>query len=679
MKQPRVRRSHQQGIAAILILVMVGLSLTATMLGSAHYLRSSQEQHTALHAQSIAQARVWTAAEALRRYLEAVAQAGEWDSLVASLALPAQVSMGLNGVGEAHVIQVDTGATPPRLTARLTARAAEASRAEASSVLEVVYSVAPGVAGSNDNVITFNRDLRLGGSITVQAEANRDYQLNVRGNLIATSGNSITGISIIRATESIDIGSGSSFDELHANGDIRLSGSVSGQQNLLARGNICLSGGASAMGQVRANGSVIGDGGVKFGAISSLGSNDETGPELCEPPSLAVDNSGKPYGVDLRGNSSADSVRSKASVRVNSGSIRDLLSEGDLVDTNWGGSVHGQIGGQLLPTHDNPDLPASVQVSPGLVVPVSPVPPVSLNTIEFNAYDLRQDANYAFWVDSSGYRMVTVKDVNGVEDRHYYLGNYPSGPNHLDRLCTALAPGSSPSDPRCSTPAKEQSIPVCKGHSEWNGCFAYKANEQQWELNGVSMAQGIVWFEGNVQLGNGDYYATFIATENITTSGGHKTTAPNYAGYSRRNGLQHGMCTDLVFPKYYPTQLCQGSSYNHAAAGGLGNYALLAGSCDPAFPAECRYQGGNISTGASSIIRGAIKAGNEFRSGGSSAIHGYITALALGEEHDNSSMGGSTNIILTNLPEGYDPSGDSEGSGESATNASAQILWGRYL
>jgi len=579
MKQPRVRRSHQQGIAAILILIMVGLSLTATMLGSAHYLRSSQEQHTALHAQSIAQARAWTAAEALRRYLEAVAQAGEWDSLVASLALPAPVSVGLNGVGEAHVIRVDTGATPPRLTARLTARAAEASRAEASSVLEVVYSVVPGVAGSNDNVITFNRDLRLGGSITVQAEADRDYQLNVRGNLIATSGNSITGISIIRATESIDIGSGSSFDELNANGDIRLSGSVSGQQNLLARGNICLSGGASAMGQVKANGSVIGDGGVEFGAISSLGNSDGVGPALCESPIL--DQNGDPYGVDLQGNSSAASVQSKASVRVHSGSITELLSEGNLVVTNWaGGAASGKIAGDFTHLDSN----RTFTVDPGLVVPVSPVPPVSLNTIEFNAYDLQRDANYAFWVDkSSGYRMVTVKDVNGVEDKDYFLGNFEpvhsppeaktSGP-HNDRLCESLSSGSAPDRAICAGRMSD-SIPICRRSWETGGCFSYDENEKLWVLDVGSpeqgyIAQGVLWFEGNLKAGNGHYYNTLIATGDIETSGSHQTTAPNYAGYSRRNSLQYGMCTDLVFPKYYPTQLCQGSSYNHAAAGGLG-------------------------------------------------------------------------------------------------------------
>lgn len=659
---------RQRGIAAILILVLVGLSLTATTFGSIHYLRASQEQHTALHAQSIAQARAWTGAEALRLYLEAVAQAGEWDEFEAGLVVPVSVEMDLDGVDEVHITQVDTGVTPARLTARLTARAAESSRAEASSILEVVYRIVPGaegVTGSNDNVITFNRDLRLGGSITVNAEPDRDYQLNVRGNL-TTGDNSITGVSIIRATESIAIGSGSSFDELHANGDIKLSGSVSGENNLMARGNICLSGGASAKGTVKANGTVIGDGGVQFGDISSLGSSDGVGPKLCEPPSLAMDKSGQVFGVDLRGNSSAKTVRSKASVRVNSGSIGELLSEGDLVITNGGGRVDG---GTIAGTVSHPNQ-GKVTLHPEFVVPISPVPPVSLNTIEFNAYDLRGDANYAFWVDASGYKMVTVKDVNGADDGDYFLGDYPSGPNHLDRLCTALTASSSPSKPVCSVPSKEQSIPVCKGQSDWNRCFTYDVKTQEWGLSGLGMAQGIVWFEGSLKAGNGHYYNTFVATENIVTEGNHQTTAPNYAGYA-------GICANLVFPGYYPTQFCQGGSYNHSAVGGLGNYALMAGSCDPDYPSECRYQGGNIATGASSIIRGAIKAGNEFRSGGSSTVHGYISALALGVERDNSSMGGSTTITLTNLPEGYDPSGG--GGGGGGGDASALILWSRYL
>lgn len=691
MKNSSSGRVRQQGIAAILMLVLVGSSLTATMFGSAHYLRSSQEQHLALHAQTVAQARAWTAAEAVRMYLESVAADGDWAEFTSQLeaeGLSESVDMELTDV-TAQIIGLDLDMSPPRLTALLVGKAGRGSRAESTSTIRVVYAIELPTAGSNEEnngVVHFNRDLKLRGSINVKAEPGKQYELNVKGNLIANGGNSITGISIIRATESIEIGGGSSFDELHTNGDIKLTGSVSGQNNLQARGNICLGGGASVMGQVKANGSVIGSGGAGFGDVSSIGQSDNFGLQLCVPPALALDASGRPFGVDLQGNSSARSVISKASVRVNSGSVESILGERDLVDTNWGGTIAGQIGGELVLTHSNPDILKSVKIVPGLVVSVAPVPVLSFETVAFNTYDLRQYANYSFTVDSGGYKVVTVKNVNGVSDGDYYLGNYSSGPNHLDRLCVALAANSSPSNPVCAAPPKEQSVPVCSGQSEWNKCFDYK--DGTWTIDGKSMAQGVVWFEGDLNLKSGNYFNTFIATGDIQTSGSHQTTAPNYAGFSKRNDLAHGMCADLVFPGYYPTQLCQAGNYNYDADGGLGNYALMAGSCEPNYSVSCRYVGGNITTGGSSVIRGAIKAGNEFVSGGSTTTRGYISALGLGAQRTNSSMGGSTQIDLTDLPSGYDPSGgagDGGGGGsvgdgdDESGSGRARILWSRYL
>lgn len=679
MKHLKASYKKQQGVAAIMTMVLVGLSLTATIMSTSSYLRSSQEKHTVLHAQTVAQARAWTAAEALRLYLDGVAKDNAWDELISRLTdLPETISMDLNGI-EATVTALDNSLAVPRLTARIVAKAAQGSRAESSSILEVVYAVSPTKAGaSSQNVLTFNRNLTLGGSITVETEPGEPYQLNVKGNL-DTNGNSIEGISVIRATESIQIGSGSDFDELHANGDIKLSGSVSGQKNIKARGNICLSGGASAMGLVKANGSVIGSGGASFGDISSIGLGEGIGPELCTQ--LAEDESGKPYGVDLRNNASAKSIKSKASVRVNSGSVDALQSEGDLDVTNWGGDVSGQIGGEVR--SKDPNLPDAIDIQPGLVVPISPVVPVSENTAEFNAYDLREDANYAFWVDSSGYIIVTVKNVNGAENRDYYLGSYSKGP-YKDRLCSSLTSGSTPKKPICKTPIKTQSVPICKGYSDWNNCFSYNSKKQAWTINGVSAAQGILWFEGDLNLGNGSYYSTFIATGDIETNGSHQTTAPNYAGYAKGNSLDHGMCSNLVLADHYPTQLCVSGNYNYDFAGGLGNFALLAGSCNPASVFTCDYQGGNIETGSSSTIRGAIKAGNNFASGGSSTVYGYISALALGEPSKNASMGGSTNIILKDLPEGYDPAGGAtvdsgDGSETPSANASATLLWSHYL
>ena len=42
----------QQGMAAVLLMLLIGLSLTATVMGIAAYIRGAQEQHLAMHTQT---------------------------------------------------------------------------------------------------------------------------------------------------------------------------------------------------------------------------------------------------------------------------------------------------------------------------------------------------------------------------------------------------------------------------------------------------------------------------------------------------------------------------------------------------------------------------------------------------------------------------------------------------
>lgn len=161
----------------------------------------------------------------------------------------------------------------------------------------------------------------------------------------------------------------------------------------------------------------------------------------------------------------------------------------------------------------------------------------------------------------------------------------------------------------------------------------------------MSIAPGVAWFDGNLEVGNGTYYNTFIATgygsktDSIITSGSHTTYAPNYAGYSGSvSGTQYapqGVCNSTYFSGLIPTQFCNSSTQTYTPQT-IGNFAFKAGSCT----GNCySYTGGNIKTGASSNIYGNVLAGNEFNSGGSTTIAGHITALAQGNRTYNS-MGG---------------------------------------
>ena len=112
----------------------------------------------------------------------------------------------------------------------------------------------------------------------------------------------------------------------------------------------------------------------------------------------------------------------------------------------------------------------------------------------------------------------------------------------------------------------------------------------------------------------------------------------------------------------------------------LGNYALLAGS----YTAQNQYMGGNIALGSSAEIFGSVLAGNMYTSGGSTTIHGTITALSLGsQEH---AAGGSTTLDLTDLPAGYIPTikpchleGTCPTIPPSGENGTVEVYWSRYL
>lgn len=691
----------QRGVATILLILMVGLMLTVIVLGTSAYLRQQQAFSVSTHAQTQAQLKVWTGAELVRQYLAQVQAQGAWTQL-AGATLPQVLTLqgdGVDGQIQATLMRFD--AATKTVTAQIAGATAQGSLAEARSMLEVVYALEAGEGddgGSTqtpkpNNVIRFSRNLRLGGNINVlqDTDAAQDYEIAVLGD-VSTGGNSITGVKKITSTGSIRISSGSHFEELHANCDVYIDGSVTAT-TVLARRNACVLGGAGVSGTLRVNGSAKLDSSMsKNGAIYSRVNALDAGAcsvsgfkpswnsaeaETCASPVI--------QGVDLTaGSAGAQKVETLGNVSIASGSVAALKAHGDL-DVNSNASVVGSIGGVLR----KPDWNQNVKVDAlAGALNIAAVPKVELAQETFNANDVRALANYVFFTDTAGAKKVTVRHVNGVKDGEYYLADYASGA-YKDRLCSQIT--GSGLNVRCADPYPEKSITVCKGYSTSNNCFSYDAKSQTWSINGVSAAQGVAWFQGNLVVGNGVYYNTFIASGNISTSGSTKVYAPNYAGYSGlAKGVQYaptGICDNVHFPLLYPLDICNKNTHEYlpSGLGGLGNYSMMAGSrLDQHYDDLSGYIGGNIAVGASVELFGSVKAGNEFTSGGSTTVHGYATALALGQVHYNS-MGGSTTFDLRKLPPTMQPGGEtpsqpSDGGG-SSTNTEAQIRvkWSRYL
>ena len=181
-------------------------------------------------------------------------------------------------------------------------------------------------------------------------------------------------------------------------------------------------------------------------------------------------------------------------------------------------------------------------------------------------------------------------------------------------------------------------------------------NNGKWTFDGINHAPGVVFVDGNLDVGNGTYTNTFIVTGNInvTTAGNGGVFSLNYAGFNgvTSNGITAiGVCSNTHYT-VKPTDFCQGSTYKADALQGIGNYALLAGSC-PA--AGCTigqngkitdYIGGDIKVEKS--VFGVIKAGNYFTTGGSARIYGAISSLAQRSAAQTHVFGASTERHLLN-------------------------------
>ena len=202
----------QRGIATVLILLLVGLSLSAAVFGTAHYIRSHQQQDVASHAQTQAQMKAWTGAELVRQYLQQLQDSGQLAALYAK-APPFDLTLSGDGVTSAVLARITASdSTAKTVTARITGVTAPDSSAEARAVLEVVYAVGAGSGTAPSLCATPIRSSTvLRGDVSITG-----------GTTSFTSGESYTDLAI---DGSLTIGSASQATISGcAKGDITLSG-----------------------------------------------------------------------------------------------------------------------------------------------------------------------------------------------------------------------------------------------------------------------------------------------------------------------------------------------------------------------------------------------------------------------------------------------------------------------
>lgn len=593
-----------------MVMLLTGVALTATTMGMMYSVRSAQDQQMASHASVAAESKAWEAVELVRSYLD-TAQKADLSAMTKGQALTTSVSGLTVKVSEPY------DATTGYMGLTVTATVAANTPAASSSTINAIYTVGNGAAPTRTlpSTITFAKTLNLTGSIKFVGMQNTKF--SVDGDAIMANA-SVTGLTNLEATGNISIGSGIQITEVFANGTLSLSGSASVTKGSALKDITNASGGTQGSLKTNANVNVSNGTTNEINAIGNV--------NISSWPATKIVNSGGTVTCPSQYWNEYSSIRAKA-------------------------------------TNGCPSVNISNQVPAATLVPLTPI---SVARAKIDASEYKSSANYIFEYVSGKIR-VTVSGINGMTDGIYYLGKYGYQNNrgYNDFLCTATDSGGN-----CTTPASPTGVrTLCEGQSTSNGCITY--SNGKWTVSGKSLAPGVLWFNGELEMGNGRYYNTVIASGNITTSNDHKLWSLNYAGYNIicNNEYPNDYKT-ADFANMYPIAFCDKTN-GRLKSNALGNIAYLSGLYTGSV-----FSGGVISIGNSSEVFGSILAGDTFLTSGSSTVHGYITAAAQGTSKDNT-WGGSTTIDLTNAPNTYGNTVPSPGGSGSGT--ATAVKWTRNL
>ncbi len=727
------KADKQRGIATLLILMLVGIAISAAVLGTLRLLQGSQQQTTAMHGQTQAQLTAWTGVEMLMQYFtDLAAEGSDLGDLVEALETARDQQANLLGLNPTAVVtEVLPEGDDFRITVDITGRSGAAgSRAESASTVQVVYQLTPAGGGCipqqscSDVILDITGDLDFSGDVKFVNTSGEAYQINVDGN-VTMGGLSLGGVDVLRSTKSIRFqgGSATDFEEMHANCDIQVSQGSFAINNVRATRNICLANTISSQNAV-ANGSIFVAGGNHGGLFAHA--NKPTGTAQCASGAITLCNihpfNGWPFGnltpeagVRTAPTPTISSIHSRNEVHFNSSvTVGSISAEGNLRVTgctpNWTSAIYG---GSF--TNNTSCSRTATAFGGPWVFPVPPVDTVEMTPEPFDANELRDIANYLYYRDGSNRSRVKIRGVEGIPDHtddsnpvdvqqggyYYRTANIvdPNNPGWTNRTVAGYAckNSNSPSisdDPGRVTPPSDAICLAQLGIANNITTFLPSFSSGKWVFNGVNHAPGIVFVEGNLDIAGGVYTNTFIATGNIhiTTAGG-AVFALNYAGPNGITAGGHtaiGVCNNSHY-NLRPMDFCQGDSYNHDALGGYGNFVALAGSCPSSSPGSCtgtQYIGGDIRIDKQAF--GLVKAGNFITTTGNAKIYGAVTSLGLGSTSvTRNTFGNSTEIITQNPPSdrynhrncsliGCPVGGEGGNGGSGGGGFTASVLWTRY-
>jgi hypothetical protein len=418
------RPSSQRGIATVLIVVLIGVALTATAMTIMHSMRSTQEKQVAVHAATNAQTGVWAAVEAFRLYLETQGVGGLTNGESFNIELAGYGTMKAQDV---NVIPNGTGGH--RVTANIV-NVQEA--AQASAAVGVIYEITPGTPHNYhlSAPLNFNDDLKLTSNLTFDTP----MAVNVKGNIEITNAH-ITNLKGLNATGSVTITSNGAVDLglIHSNGDVTLSGTSAAATEIKSQGNVTLRNTASAP-LISANGNVLHNASTNTTSLRSranvtIGSNSGNHSLIIAGGGVTVNS---PYAGTIADLWSVNTITNNST----GAQIRNIYGQANLdCPGAWNKFTNISINGNFGTGCSSPLSPAAGQTvtrPAGVTVNVmNPVPAFNMPTLSVNVYPYREEANYIVSYEAGKIKVI-IKNVNGIADGIYYVGKLDTG-RHLGR------------------------------------------------------------------------------------------------------------------------------------------------------------------------------------------------------------------------------------------------------
>lgn len=706
---------QQQGIATILLVVLIGIGLVGTALGVMYTLRGSQQQHVAAHAATHAQSGMWTGVEAFRRYIGGLSPA-DLQNLNGNAGFAidlADADGDITAFGAIQVSDITVVAQEPGLSVSATISNVHAA-AQAAASVQVVFQVNP--LGNPSTIelpatLNFYDSVRLSGQVELDVAPN----LNVKGDIDLSTGVYITGMDTLNATGNVSLDSGVTAQTIRANGNVTLDGSSSAL-TVRARGDVTTLQSAS-VGAVEANGN------VSLGSSHHVATTriDSLATITVEPWSsshtllrsrgpIVVDVGTNEYGQYLEYTQTVTTAQSLGLVDINSphGTVSNITADTMDCPGTWDKYTTIQLKTGPMTGCTKVKLAAADPLNTAVVAPTTievevmqEVQPYTLPPLVVDVFQLRSMANYQVEQVSDQTR-VTVKDINGVDDGEYFLGNYDGNSSMKDFLCKVVSGANCVCQTRVSGVCQDPQLPLCISGGD-TGCIDYAAG--LFTFSGPTTAPGVMWIDGNVQLNSGFNNTTMLVTGNITSNGQYRGAAVNYGYeppvYSMGTGNRGTRTTpyqeicqatgtgvanslyNTFYSQRYPTNLCVNNAY---VAIPVGNIALAAGGVRAG---SSSFTGGDITIGSNSMVYGVTLAGGYLESGGQSVFFGQVAAAVQGTRRADDAVknvvGENSKLLINSTTDFYSPSSVPEMVDPTNPNAgqnnapNSSLIWSRYL